>query len=242
MMDRYNEDVPVLVAQKGPLNGQRWPIRKQLLIGREAGCDIVIPDRQVSRHHARFSLSPDGVRLEDLGSKNGTHCNGQVLNGATLLDDGDMIQIALAQQFVFLSSDATVPLDADFDYDFPHPAEVDHLPAISRLHLDKRSRRVWIRLPDDMFNVGYQEIEVLPPLSVSQFHLLELLYEQQGRVVSRQELIADVWGEEQAVEVSEQALDALVRRLRDRLASVDPTHAYIVTVRGHGLRLENPTV
>ena len=32
----------------------------------------------------------------------------------------------------------------------------------------------------------------------------------------------------------------LIRRLRDRLASLDPTHQYIVTVRGHGIRLDNP--
>ena len=40
--------------------------------------------------------------------------------------------------------------------------------------------------------------------------------------------------------VSEQAIDALVRRLRDRLAEVDEGHQYIVTVRGHGFRLDNP--
>jgi len=28
--------------------------------------------------------------------------------------------------------------------------------------------------------------------------------------------------------------------LRDRLAELDPVHAYIVTIRGHGLRLDNP--
>ncbi len=39
--------------------------------------------------------------------------------------------------------------------------------------------------------------------------------------------------------ISEQAIDALVRRLRDRIAAMDPDHAYIVTVRGHGFRLEN---
>jgi DNA-binding winged helix-turn-helix (wHTH) protein len=31
-----------------------------------------------------------------------------------------------------------------------------------------------------------------------------------------------------------------VRRLRDRLAEVDSEHAYIVTVRGHGFRFDNP--
>ena len=37
-----------------------------------------------------------------------------------------------------------------------------------------------------------------------------------------------------------QALDALVRRLRDRLAETQPDHNFIITVRGHGLRLDNP--
>jgi DNA-binding response OmpR family regulator len=58
--------------------------------------------------------------------------------------------------------------------------------------------------------------------------------------VPRKEIIAEIWGETEAIEVSEQALDALVRRLRDRLAALDPSHPYIITIRGHGLRLENP--
>ena len=229
-MQTNSEEAAVLVAQTGPLNGQRWPIRNSLLIGRETNCDIIVPDRQVSRHHARFTLTDQGVMLEDLGSKNGTHRNGQMLEGSTYLEDGDVIQIALAQQFVFLSSDATVPLDAEeLDFQSSMPGVNQEQSKSGHLRLEKRSRRVWI---------GHRE--VLPPLSVSQFRLLEILYEHQGRVVSRQDLIAEVWGKEQAVEVSEQALDALVRRLRDRLADIDPAHAYVVTVRGHGLRLDNP--
>ncbi len=77
---------------------------------------------------------------------------------------------------------------------------------------------------------------------MSQFRLLEQLYENQGRVISRFELISAVWGENQALEVSVQALDALVRRLRNRLANIDTNHSYIVTVRGHGLRLDNPPI
>jgi DNA-binding winged helix-turn-helix (wHTH) protein len=70
--------------------------------------------------------------------------------------------------------------------------------------------------------------------------LLELLYDHQDRVITRKEVIVKVWGDEYAIDVSEQALDALVRRLRDRLATIDPTHVFVVTVRGHGLRLDNP--
>jgi pSer/pThr/pTyr-binding forkhead associated (FHA) protein len=182
----------------------------------------MIPSRQVSRHHARFKASDKGVSVEDLGSKNGTHCNGISIEAPTLLKDGDVIQIALAQQFVYLSSDATLPLESLGEFDL-QPKK------LGRLRLEKRSRQVWIN-----------DEEVSPPLSVSQFHLLEILYEHEGLVVPRQEVIARIWGAENAVEVSEQALDALVRRLRDRLATLDSKNTYIVTVRGHGLRLENP--
>jgi len=226
-MARNSEDIPLLVAQAGPLNGQRWPIQDTLDVGREDGCDIMIPSRQVSRVHARFRSTQEGIWLEDLNSKNGTHRNGQLIQEAVLLQDGDVIQIALAQQFVFVSSDATMPLDEE-----QKEAAFSQSPPLQtayRLVLDNRSRRVWVN-----------HEEVLPPLSLSQYSLLELLYELQGRVVERKELIENVWGEEGAVGVSEQALDALVRRLRDRLAAIDPAHSYIVTVRGHGLRLDNP--
>ena len=53
-------------------------------------------------------------------------------------------------------------------------------------------------------------------------------------------ILPDVWPEALGEGVSEQAIDALVRRLRDRLNEVDPDAQYIVTVRGHGFRLDNP--
>ncbi|MBP1692187.1 MAG: hypothetical protein H6Q37_70 [Chloroflexi bacterium] len=254
-MDKNNDEVALLVAQSGPLNGQRWALQDSLLVGRDSFCDIVIPDRQVSRNHARFTLTAEGVLVEDLASKNGTHINGKPMIDAAYLQDGDVIQIALAQKFVFLSSDATLPLESDYD-----KLQTDYMnafkqqqPAVieieGRLRMDKRSHRVWIRTMEQN-DVGssrnlktiVNEKEIDPPLSASQFKMLEILYDQQGRIVSRQDLIAWVWGLDEAIGVSEQALDALIRRLRDRLAGVDPTHMYIITVRGHGLRLDNPSL
>lgn len=241
-MERYGDETALLVAQTGPLNGQRWPLRKTTVIGREPDCDIVIPDRQVSRRHARIHITKEGIYLEDLGSKNGTHYNGQRVSELRTLEDGDVIQVALAQKFVFLASDATAPLNEDeLGEDQGEITGGLAAPAVDeprRLRLDKRSRRVLVTSATGP-NAG-REMEVTPPLSVSQFRLLERLYEHQGKVVTRQELIAAVWRENEAFEISEQALDALVRRLRDRIASVDPAHEYIVTLRGHGLRLENP--
>src|SRR5512141_2569001 len=112
-MEENLVESPLLIGQSGPLKGQRWPLNKSLLIGREATCEIVVPDRMVSRFHARVTPTPEGVVLEDLGSKNGTHCNGNLLEGQRVLQDGDTVQIALAQQFIFLTSDATVPLVED---------------------------------------------------------------------------------------------------------------------------------
>ena len=215
-MDRNLVEAPLLIGQTGPLKGERWVLNKILTIGRECTCEVVIPDRQVSHFHARLTPTIEGIVLEDLGSKNGVHRNGTPVVGHVILQDGDTVQIALAQQFLYLTSDATVPL-ADFE------------DSSGRLRLELRSRRVW---------VDSQSIE--PPLSALQFQALRVLSDHQGQVVDRHQLVSEVWGEEQAVGVSDQALDALLRRLRDRISEIDPVHAYIVTVRGHGVRLDNP--
>jgi DNA-binding winged helix-turn-helix (wHTH) protein len=213
-----DQDYPVLVAQNGPLVGERWTIDHPLVLGRDAGCEVVIPDRQVSRYHARLTPGVSGVVLEDLGSKNGTHYGGTRISAPLVLQDGDTFQVALAQEFQFLSSDATMPLETG-------PTRT------GRLLLDMRSRQVWVN-----------QQQMNPPLSALQFHLLWVLYQHERQVVTRPELVSQVWGDDQAAGVTDQALDALIRRLRDRLAEMDPSHNYIVTVRGHGLMLENAEV
>ena len=208
---------PVLIANNSSLDGQQWVIIDTLLIGRDANCDVVIPDRQVSRQHARITKNGAVVMLEDLGSKNGTYLNGQVLTEPRQLTEADEITVAFTQNFLFLSSDATMPLSGI-------PPE---LMSAFRLRLDESSKRVWVR-----------GVELDPPLSAQQYNLLALLYQKTGEVVSREELINAVW-EEDTRWVTEQAFDALVRRLRERLAQLDSDYDYIVTVRGHGLRFQN---
>lgn len=216
-MVNNSQEYPLLIAQAGPLEGQRWKIKSELLLGRDPDCDIVIPMRQVSRHHARIFRGEDGTLVKDLDSKNGTYINGRLIDDVVTLEEGDEIQVSLAQHFIYLSSDATMPLEG-------LPLDMQK----RRLRVDIGARRVWV-----------MEKELDPPLSASQFNLLRILYEQSGEVVPRSEIIQAVWGKA-AEGVTEQALDALVRRLRDRLSEVDPTWDYIVTVRGHGLRLDNP--
>ena len=221
-----NEEHPMLIGQAGPLNGERWELERELLIGRDSSCDIVIPVRESSRYHARLIKDEQGVLLEDLDSKNGTFRNGERIEEPIYLLDGDMVQIALVQGFVYLSSDSTLPLDLDELNTSSMPVlRIDNK---GILRVDIRARRVFIR-----------DVELDPPLSGNQFRLLEQLYAAPGEVVTRAQLITAVWGED-ALGISEQALDALVRRLRERLAEVETEHDFVVTVRGHGLRLENP--
>ena len=109
-MNRTHEEYPLLVAQEGPLKGQRWQLSQTIVLGREPTCDVVVADRQISRFHARLTPTSEGVILEDLGSKNGTHRNGMPLTTPVVLQDGDLVSVAMAQQFLFLTSDATMPL------------------------------------------------------------------------------------------------------------------------------------
>jgi DNA-binding response OmpR family regulator len=213
------QEVPLLMVQDGPSAGHELRLDREVMtLGRGEECDFVVPDRQISRVHMHVRREATGYFLEDLGSKNGTFVNGrQVEPGApVLLQDGDEIQLALAVRMVFVGAEATLPLSG----------REELVPPSSGLRLDKAQRRVWI-----------DGRELQPPLSLAQYRLLELLCDASGRVVSREEVVAAVWPEAVEEGVSEQAIDALVRRLRDRLAELGQDHEYIVTVRGHGFRL-----
>lgn len=209
-------DKPVLIAREGQLAGERWVIEgEEFVIGRGGDCHIILPERQVSRYHAKILYENGRYVLYDLGSKNGTHINGVRVHGSAHLRDGDELQIALRVKLLFVGTDATIPLNAEATY------------AVGDLELDEGHRSVRIK--------GQA---LSPPLSAAQFRLLSTLFEARGAVVDRETIVDAVWPGTDGIGVTEQAIDALVRRLRDRLAELDD-HEYVVTVRGHGFRLDN---
>jgi hypothetical protein len=63
-------------------------------IGRDPGCDVVVPGGRVSRQHARIELLGGVHHLIDLDSANGTQVGGRKLSGRVPLEFGDEIQIA----------------------------------------------------------------------------------------------------------------------------------------------------
>jgi DNA-binding winged helix-turn-helix (wHTH) protein len=219
-MDNHptEESAPILIGQSGDLRGRRWAITDQgLVLGRGEECDVVIADRQVSRQHAKLIRKRGCSMLEDLDSKNGTCRNGTPVKGEVELADGDVVQIALAAEFLYVASDSTLPLG--FEGDALRPGRIRVNPVEHAVLFDDR--------------------QMDPPLSIHQYRLLELLLLRGGALVTREELIATVWPDEEPGGITDQAIDALVRRLRDRLKELDPERDYIVTVRGHGFRMDN---
>jgi pSer/pThr/pTyr-binding forkhead associated (FHA) protein/tetratricopeptide (TPR) repeat protein len=68
-------------------------IREEITIGRTDGNTIRLTEQNVSRKHARLTLRSGVLRIEDLGSYNGTSLNGSALSGVASLKDGDVILI-----------------------------------------------------------------------------------------------------------------------------------------------------
>lgn len=120
--------------------GRKYPIgESEIIIGRVDSCDISINDDDVSRNHAKVSVSPSGVLIEDLGSTNGTLINGQKVE-KHLLNDGDRIQIGNVTVFKFNFFDE---LEESFNEQLYQAANKDHLTGcynkkyfLDRLHME----------------------------------------------------------------------------------------------------------
>jgi hypothetical protein len=80
-----------------------------VVIGRDATCDLVLPSDQVSRQHAAVRRFGDGFLVEDLNSLNGTSLNGRTFTGAVMLRDGDRLTFADVEVEFRLTESQSVP-------------------------------------------------------------------------------------------------------------------------------------
>src|SRR6187551_1849846 len=80
-----------LVVMAGSNVGEMYKLDKaQLVIGRGDKADLRLVDDGISRDHARIVKDGDRMVLEDLGSTNGTYCNGERVSRQPL-SEGDKI-------------------------------------------------------------------------------------------------------------------------------------------------------
>ncbi len=94
------------------------------------------------------------------------------------------------------------------------------------LYVNTRTQQVFVRGK-----------EIMPPLSREQYSLLAYLFENAGKLCLRDDIIQRAWPEAFGG-VSDEAVDALVHRVRDRLRAAGASKLFIVTIRGRGFRLD----
>ncbi|OQY45841.1 MAG: hypothetical protein B6242_09385 [Anaerolineaceae bacterium 4572_78] len=211
-MDNIPTNTAMLIWQEGELIKDQWMLDKnEIFLGRSDSCQICLPSRWISRQHACIRRNGTIYTAQDAGSKNGLYVNGNRVYKKHILADGDKLQLAPGLDLTFVDSEATAPL----------PGRIAEL-----LRLDDIERQVYIK--------GEQ---LTPSLSTQQYHILTLLFEHPGKVYSRYEVIKAAWPDDNAEGVSDDAVDAMIRRLRNRLSEIDPDHNYVVTVRGYGFKL-----
>ena len=142
-------------------------------------------------------------------------------------------------------ADKVTGLELGADDYVTKPFSVRELVSRVRAHL-RRARMSAPIAPEEVLiggpvemDVGRHEVRVngttvtLPP---KEFQLLELLLRRQGRLLTRDFLIEEVWGRDYVGDTK--TLDVHIKRLRSKI-EVDPsTPTRIVTIRGLGYKFE----
>lgn len=98
----------VLVGVNGSQRQLEFELRDgDTTIGRAPDNKLVVPETEVSRHHARIYVSRNAIEIEDLGSSNHTRVNGAVTQGRRALRPGDVIDLATVRFELRTAASAT---------------------------------------------------------------------------------------------------------------------------------------
>lgn len=205
-----------LICTSGTKAGTEYELTDEVItIGRSTNSHIALDDQFASRHHAEIRRHENAYQLHDLQSKNGVMVDGVRLSsgGTVWLQDSSELQFA-STRFRFYDPSATVTAPS--------------LVAVREpgLKVDMNTRQVFVD--------GHL---LAPALSTKQFELLWFLYQNRGRVVSKDEIAQAVWPEMEG-EVYDANIDRMISRVRGRIEpdNVDEPR-FIATIRGYGYRL-----
>lgn len=218
-IERLEETAGLLIQAPSGAIVTKWPLSvAEVTIGRPGGLEGQAPDielegRRVSRIHAKVVQMPGGHRIIDLDSTNGVVRNG-VRVASWDFSFGDVVEIgeySVAYVMSMDDPDATVPNS---------PGDT----CTVRLRVDVSSGQVW---------VGDEPLR--KAASLLEFKLLAYLFARPGKVHSRDQVGAAVWGEGQFCDLM---IHQLVRRVRNKIEERPEYPSYLVNVPGQGYRLD----
>ena len=93
----------LLIVQRGSNAGSRFLLDTDVVTaGRHQKSDVFLDDISVSRKHATFTRTPEGIVLKDQGSLNGTYVNRDLVD-EYVLQHGDEVQIGKFRLVYFAS-------------------------------------------------------------------------------------------------------------------------------------------
>ena len=109
--------------------------------------------------------------------------------------------------------------------DFVQRQHIAHGVTRSGIQVDPESGEVWV------------DGARVPELTNLEYRLLLLLYGRMGKICTKYEVVAAVWGEDYIDDVDDARIEKLISRLRQRIEPDTTNPRYLVTVRGRGYKL-----
>ncbi len=82
-----------IVIENGALQGQKYEVDGDLVIGRHSSCTVVLRSPGISRRHCKISRTNGKYMIEDLNSRNGSYINGQPVKNNKLANN-DLINLS----------------------------------------------------------------------------------------------------------------------------------------------------
>ena len=213
-----NQPNAMLIVEKGLSSDEPIFLEKEdLILGNSSSSDIPLNNLFVSRRHCRIRLKDGQFYVSDLGSKNGTFVNGDLIgeDEERLLNSGDLLGLSAESvklRFRGSSSEAvTQTLTSARD--------------TGEVRIEKGSREVWVR---------GEKLE--PPLTPKEFDVLALLHSRRTEVVTKDDIAFGGWPERDG-DVGNQEIEQCIRRIRRRIEKNHAKPTLVLTRKGVGYQL-----
>lgn len=204
----------------------------KILIGRtwqDNTPDISFDDPRISRKHAEITYEDERFILRDLmSSKYGVEVNGRpLIKGMPyVLRHNDKVSLArgtVALRFVYQSEEGKT---ADL---------ADYLEKDSPIEQYEDTHEI-ITVDGDRREVLLDGQELQPRMTGHEFELILLLYQNQGKAVSHDDIIAWVWRDvPNQIAITRQDINTLAHRMRKSLGEYG---RYIKSIPSYGYRLD----